>query len=331
MLSGFFFLLLWIGFRIFHVYIFTRLKKIQKTKKSFTTVFMKIIQWFPRHFFWTLVVFFPLKTLLLPVWLDTSVTIVFTIVVALQLIRISHTILSYFVQGAFQDSHGNIGDKTKLHVIQMVVKIFVWIMGVLLILLNLWIEISPLLASLWIGWIAVAFALQSILADIFSSFSIFFDKPFKIGDTVSVGTDKWVVIDVSLKSTRIKTLAGEKLVIPNKDVMNSRIRNYEHVFKRRVDVVLQIVYQTPLETLETIPTLLTDIVTQYANVSFDWAVFKAYSASSLDFHLVYHVTTDTYKEFLLVKEKIYYDIFRVFAQNKIQFAYPTQTIHTVSV
>lgn len=329
-LSLFIFVVLWVAFSLFNKYIPTYLQQIPGKKGQFAQLLISLVKGFPRYFFWAVSVFFPLKALSLPMWIDTTLNVVFTIVLSLELIRIAYRILSFFAQWAMEDANGKVTDKTKLHAIQMIIKVFVWVIGGLLVLLNLGIEISPLLASLWIGWIAVAFALQSILSDVFSSFSIFFDKPFQIGDFVVIGEDKGTVIDISFKSTRIQTLEGPELVIPNKDVMSARINNYAYVPKRRVKVSLGVVYETSAEKLKNIPNILENIIAQYDNLVFGWAVFKEYGPSSLDFELVYSTLADTYKESLLQREEVNYAIFDTFAREGINFAYPTQTIYTKS-
>ena len=209
----------------------------------------------------------------------------------------------------------------------MLITSIVWITGVLMILLALDIQITPLIASLWVWWIAIWFALQSILSDIFSSFSIYFDKPFAIGDLVVIGEDSWIVQDITLKSTRIKTLNGQMLVIPNTDVTSSRVQNFADVKRRRTVLTLGLLYETSPEKLKALPWQLEALVAAEDLAVFDRAHFRAYWPSSLDFELVYFVDTLSFKQFLDINQVINFAIFDLFAREWLEFAYPTQTIY----
>ena len=138
--------------------------------------------------------------------------------------------------------------------------------------------------------------------------------------------DKWTVTDVSLKSTRIRTLAWQQLIIPNSAVVNERINNYSDIFRRRTELNLWVTYEIHADTLEKIPMLVEDIVSWFEEATFNWAVFKKFWEFSLNFEVVYYVQTSTYKEYLELNQKVQFAIFRTFEKEWISFAYPTQRI-----
>ena len=158
---------------------------------------------------------------------------------------------------------------------------------VMLALANLDIDIGPLIASLGIGGVALALALQGVLGDLFASLSIIFDKPFAVGDSIQVGDLSGTVEHVGLKSTRLKSVTGEQLVFSNGDLLGSRIRNYQRRQERRCAFTLGVTYDTPSEKLERIPSLIQEIIESRENVRFDRCFFMVFGDSALNFESVY--------------------------------------------
>jgi small-conductance mechanosensitive channel len=188
------------------------------------------------------------------------------------------------------------------------------------------LDITTLIAGLGVGGIAVALALQNVLGDLLASLSIALDKPFVIGDFIVLDTYMGTVEHVGLKTTRLRSLSGEQLVIANNDLLGSRIRNYKRMTERRALFALGVVYQTPVEKLEAIPRLVREIIDAEPLARFDRAHFKGYGAFSLDFEIVYYVLQPEYNAYMDVQQAINLAIFRRFAAEGIEFAYPTQTL-----
>ena len=180
----------------------------------------------------------------------------------------------------------NAEDATTLDALGLIVKIALWSVLALIILDNLNVEVSSLVASLGIGGIAVALAAQNILGDLFASLSITLDKPFVIGDFVMVDDFEGDVEDIGLKSTRIRSLSGEELIFSNTDLLNSRIRNYKRLEKRRISFNIGVIYGTPVEKLKKIPEMIENIISPLEHAEFDRAHFKTLSDFSLDFSVV---------------------------------------------
>lgn len=228
------------------------------------------------------------------------------------------------VKAKVEEDHGE--DATTLDALGLIGKIILWVILFLIILDNLNVEISSLVASLGIGGIAVALALQNILGDLFASLSITLDKPFAIGDFIAVDDFEGDVEDIGLKSTRIRSLSGEELIFSNTDLLSSRVRNFKRLEKRRISFGIGVVYGTPVEKLKKIPGLIEDIITSLEDVEFDRVHFKTLGDFSLDYSVVYYVLKPEYAAYLDVQQIINLEIYQQFMKEGIEFAYPTQTI-----
>jgi small-conductance mechanosensitive channel len=258
-------------------------------------------------------------------WLVAGIQIVFI----LQLGFWGSGLISFYVNRGVatrvEEDHGE--DATMLDTLGLIGNIILWVVLGLIILDNLNVEISSLVASLGIGGIAVALALQNILGDLFASLSISMDKPFVIGDFVEVDEFEGDVEDIGLKSTRIRSLSGEELIFSNADLLNSRIRNYKRLEKRRISFSFGVVYGTSADKLEKIPQIVEEIITPLEKVQFERAHFKSMGDYSLNFGIVYYVLDPEYKSYLDIQQIINLEIYQRFEQEGIQFAYPTQTLY----
>lgn len=205
--------------------------------------------------------------------------------------------------------------------------LILWIIVGLLVLDNLGVNITGLVAGLGIGGIAVALAVQNILGDLLASLSIVLDKPFVIGDFIVVDTMSGTVEHIGLKTTRIRSLSGEQLVLSNNDLLKSRIRNYKRMEERRIVFTFGIVYSTPLEKLARVKSIVWDIIEKMPQVRPDRVHFKEYGDSSLNFEVVYFVSRPDYNLYMDIQENINLEIYRRFREEGIEFAYPTRTLY----
>lgn len=215
---------------------------------------------------------------------------------------------------------------TTLTFLGFLARITLWAIVLLLILDNLGVNVTGLVAGLGIGGIAVALAVQNILGDLFASLSIVLDKPFVIGDFVVVDTFSGTIEHIGLKSTRIRCLSGEQLIVANNDLLKSRIRNYKRMTERRIVFNFGVIYQTSLEKLTTAKSIVSGIINRQENTRLDRVHFQAFGDSSLNFEVVYFVTDPDYTLYMDVQEQINLAIFRSFVEQGIEFAYPTQTL-----
>jgi len=211
-------------------------------------------------------------------------------------------------------------------IIRFVARLAVWAMVLLLTLDTLGIDITALVAGLGIGGIAVALALQNVLGDLLASLSIALDQPFVIGDFVIVGEHMGTVEYIGIKSTRVRSLTGEQIVMSNADLLSSRLRNYGRMYERRVVFSLGVTYETPRAKLLEIPSLLRKAVETEDGVRFDRAHFATFGPYSLDFEIVYHVLSPDYGRYMDVQQAINFRIHEAFEALGVDFAYPTQTL-----
>ncbi|MFW6287757.1 MAG: mechanosensitive ion channel family protein [bacterium] len=208
------------------------------------------------------------------------------------------------------------------------IKLLIWLLAILLIMDNIGIKLSGLIAGLGIGGIAIAFAAQAILEDIFSYFIMFFDKPFEVGDFLIIDDFLGSVEYIGLKTTRIRSIGGEQLIFANKDLVNSRIKNYKRMEKRRILFKFGVVYHTPVEKLEKIPEIIKEIIGKMEMTEFERCHFQSYGEYSLIFEVVYYILDKDYNIFMDINQKILIEINKEFTRENISFAYPTQKIYT---
>ncbi|RKZ33239.1 mechanosensitive ion channel family protein [bacterium] len=216
--------------------------------------------------------------------------------------------------------------KTTFTALNLIGKFVLWSVVLLLVLDNLGVEITTLIAGLGIGGLAVALALQNILGDLFASLSIMLDRPFEIGDFIIMGDYLGAVEKIGIKTTRIRSLSGEQIIISNNDLLNSRIRNYKRMMERRVLFTLGVIYQTTYDQLVKIPQIIEEIINSIELVRFDRAHFKEYGDFALIFEVVYYVKSPDYNTYMDVQQKINLEIYKKFKQEGIEFAYPSQTL-----
>jgi small-conductance mechanosensitive channel len=198
-------------------------------------------------------------------------------------------------------------------------------LGALLLLLALDVlgfNITTLLASLGIGGIAVALALQNILGDLFASLSIALDEPFAVGDFIKVQESLGTVQFIGLKTTRIRSLSGEQIVMANGDLLKSRIQNFKRMLERRVVFGFALSYRTPAERLARIPADLKRIIEQQPKVRFDRAHFQEFSSLGLKFEVVYYVLDPDYNLYMDVQQAINLAILLNFRDDGIAFSFP---------
>lgn len=209
-------------------------------------------------------------------------------------------------------------------VIRLIVNVATWAIAAILILDNLGVNVTALVAGLGIGGIAIGLAAQGIFSDLFAALSILFDKPFVRGDTINVDTLTGKVEAIGLKTTRIRAISGELVSISNARLLENRIHNFAQFQRRRVALHFGVIYQTPPDTLESLPAEIETIVGRCANATFDRAHLWRFGDSSIDFEIVFFVETDSYLDMMQARQKVMIGIVRRFAELRVDFAYPTQ-------
>jgi small-conductance mechanosensitive channel len=218
-----------------------------------------------------------------------------------------------------------------LNILRFVALLLVWTVALLMLLTNLGIRIMPLLAGLGIGGIAVALAVQNVLGDLFASLSIALDKPFRVGDFLVIGEEKGTVERIGIKSTRLRSLSGEQIVMSNGDILKSRVRNYGLLYERRATFTIAIVYETPLERVREVPALIEAAIRAQPKTRFDRAHFASLGKYALTFEAVYFVLDAEYNTYMGIQQAINLQLMEEFARRGIEFAYPTNRQFSVEI
>jgi len=312
--------------------VIVKLKKIaRRTKTDFDDFLISLLGRIGKPVYLIFALYAASRQLSLSQAIDKFLTFLLVIVLTFKGIRILQACVAYGVEKMYlgPDARPDEAGTKATRSITVVLNWLLWAGGAIFILDNLGIRISAVIAGLGIGGVAIALAAQSILGDLFSSFAIFLDKPFKVGDFIIVGDLLGVVEHVGIKTTRIRSLHGEQIVFSNSDLTNSRIRNYKRMEKRRVAFKIGVTYQTSLEQLKKIPPIITRIVKDIERATLDRVHFYSFGDFSLVFEIVYYVLSNDYNLYMDIQQKINLGIKEAFEQEGIEFAYPTQTIYTV--
>ncbi len=237
------------------------------------------------------------------------------------------TILVFIVNKYIQNKMSGFNNLLILRWTSGLIKFVVWCTALILFLDNIGVKITSLITGLGIGGVAIAFAAQNILVDVFCFFSILFDKPFEIGDFIISGQQTGTVEYIGVKTTRLRALDGEEIILANSDLTASRINNYKTMRERRVLFRIGVTYNTDYEQLKVIPELIKSIIENVQDTRFGRAHFKGYGTYSLDFEIAYYVLSGDYTKYMDINQEINYRIKEEFDSRGIKFAIPTQTLN----
>jgi small-conductance mechanosensitive channel len=237
-------------------------------------------------------------------------------------------ILGYVAHRTGDQEQGTLA--SAIGIIRLLVTVTLFAIAIILILDNLGVNVTGLIAGLGIGGIAIGLAAQGIFSDLFAALSIIFDKPFRRGDAITFDQHSGTVERIGLKSTRIRSVNGEELIVSNTELLKSRLQNMTRLEHRRAQILLSLVYQTPPETLASLPAELEAIVGRQPTARFDRAHLVKFAPSSLDMELVFHVESRSLEDFLAAREAVMLDILRRLAELDVQLAYPSQASFTAA-
>ncbi|MDT9598093.1 mechanosensitive ion channel family protein [Sphingosinicella rhizophila] len=227
-----------------------------------------------------------------------------------------------------ETEHSTLG--SAIGIIRLLVTIALFAIAIILILDNLGVNVTGLVAGLGIGGIAIGLAAQGIFSDLFAALSIIFDKPFRRGDGVKFDQITGSVENIGLKTTRIRSLSGEQVIVSNAKLLEQQIHNFTHLEHRRFVLTLGIVYQTPPEVCARIPDMIKAMVEAHEDTTFVRCGMINFGDSSLDFEVQFDVHTTDYEKAFMTRSAICLDILKRFNEDKIDFAYPTQTSFTAA-
>jgi len=265
-----------------------------------------------------------------PAALTQTVDILFTIAIVIQVaIWLREIILGLIERRAGEGIHEHDTLQSAMVLIRLLVSFVLFAVAAIVVLDNMGVNVTGLVAGLGVGGIAIGLAAQGIFSDLFAAISIIFDKPFRRGDTVSYDNTIARVEVIGMKSTRLRALTGEEKIISNSKLLEKEITNNTMTLYRRVTFVLTLVYQTPPALARRVPDILRQAV-EANGAQFIRAGFNNFAASSLDFHLVFDIESDDVEDMFQARHNIGIAIIDSFAREGISFAYPTQTTFTAA-
>ncbi len=321
------FVLVFVALRIFRKIILKRIKEfIKKAKNGIGDTLVLILDSIKPSFYWFLAFYAAVNLLNLSDVFSRIVTAIMLVWIAYYAVIAAQFFIDYALDRKFKKENDP-GTKEALTTVGKFAKALLWLFGALLVLSNMGINITSLMAGLGIGGIAIAFALQNILDDLFSSFAIYFDKPFVPGDFIIIGDYMGVVEKIGVKTTRLRALQGEEIVVSNRELTTAKIQNFKKMKKRRVVFNFGIVYDTPGNKLRKVGETVTKIITEEKLSEFDRVNFIKFGDFSLNFEAVYYILSGDYTEFANTHENILFKIKEKFEKEKISMAFPTQTVY----
>ena len=256
------------------------------------------------------------------------IEIIIVVWVVYQIIRSLEILVEYIVKKKF-DKDGDGEADGAVALLARLVRGILWALGGLFILQNVGVDVTALIAGIGVGGIAIAFALQSVLEDLFSSFSIHFDKPFVVGDFIVVGDKKGTVERIGVKTTRLRALQGEELVMSNRELTSVAIQNYGAMKERRINFEFGILYETAPELRRKVRSIVEMIIDKQEGARFDRCFFKTFGGSALVYDVVYFVESSEYEAYMELNDKIFNTIMDRFTEEGIEMAYPTTTVHLI--
>jgi small-conductance mechanosensitive channel len=262
--------------------------------------------------------------------LAQTINFIFVIATALQAAIFARALIIGLIEHRAQTADAEATLASAMGIIRLLVTFALFAIAIILILSNLGVNVTGLVAGLGIGGIAIGLAAQGIFADLFAALAILFDRPFRKGDAIRYDTTSGNIEDIGLKSTRIRALTGEQIIIANKQLLEKEIHNLARLDRRRIVTNFGLVYQVPIDVLDRVPTMLGEIIGSCSPAKLVRCGLTAFGTSSLDYEVQYDVHSEDYDTVFATRHAVNIAILRRFAAEGIEFAYPTQTAFTAA-
>lgn len=313
--------------RVFKFIVLKRLKALsKKTKNEIDDMVIEAADTIGWPFYMIFGLYISLQTISLPAIADKALFYVFLITIIYYVAKVVSKMVGFGKDIIVKKQDREENESAAIDVLAKILKGVVWVIAILVLLSNIGINITSLIAGLGIGGIAIALALQNILSDLFASFSIYFDKPFKVGDFIIIGDHMGVVKHIGIKTTRLESLWGEEIVVSNKELTSTRINNYKRMERRRIHMTFGVTYQTPDKKLKKILKIVEEIFNDIELAELDRVHFKEFAASSLNYEIAFYVNSQDYNKYMDVRQDINFALKERLEKEGVEFAYPTQTI-----
>ncbi|ABR55174.1 MscS Mechanosensitive ion channel [Methanococcus vannielii SB] len=260
-------------------------------------------------------------------WINESLKVALTFAGIIFTIKIVDDILLNYMLPLVEKSENKLDDQL-LPIFRKLLKIFIFLSGILLILSNIGYNISALLTGLGIGGLAVALAAKDTIENFIAGILIIIDRPFTLGDWIKWGNQEGIIEEVGIRSTRIRSFGDTLITVPNARIIQAEIENFSARRKRQVKTTIGLTYDTPVEKVELAKEIIKDILTEHHGVLDPIRVsFVEFSSFSLDLRVEYFIRDFGFDFYLNTKDEVNLKIKERFNREKIEFAFPTQTIY----
>lgn len=265
------------------------------------------------------VIYWAINSLYLSDKAEKIIDIATAVVVAYFIIRLISAIIQNLISASVRKQENGEVKVKQIGGLMIIINVVIWILGLVFLLDNLGYDVTTILTGVGIGGIAIALAAQNIVGDLFNYFVIFFDKPFEVGDAINVDDKNGTIEYIGLKTTRLRSLTGEQIIIANSDLTKSRVHNFKRQQNRRIAFTLSVRYQTSSEKLRRIPGIIKHIIETTENTRFDRAHFAKFTEYSLTFEVVYFIKVSDYLTYMDAQQVINLKILEAFKDEKITF------------
>ena len=291
---------------------------------AFLRLLRTLIDATTRFFIFAVAIYLALRWLKIPPraekWVDTAILVATWWQVGHWLSAVVRHVIEVRRRHEYQGAEG----AASLNILRFVGVLIVWVIAILMLLTNLGIKVGPLIAGLGIGGVAIALAVQNVLGDLFASLSIALDKPFRVGDSLVVGDDRGTVEAIGIKSTRLRSVTGEQIVISNGDLLKSRLRNYSMLTHRRAELALRIAVETPRQQVREVPKIIEAAIRAEKDARFERAHFARYGNDALIFEATYLVEDADAMKFMDAQQAVNFRLLDELGRRGILLAYPVR-------
>ena len=302
-------------------------KRVALTETKIDDLILKLFESVKKYFIASVAIYIGLMQAELTATAKVNIHKAFILISIFQTAQLASIVITYIINIRLQSkAEDNMELASTISLLSLAIKLVVYSILFLVALNNLGVDVTALIAGLGVGGIAVALALQNILTDLFSSLTIVLDKPFIVGDFIVINDLSGTIENIGLKTTRLKSISGEQLIFGNTDLLKSRIKNYKRMTERRILQTINVPFQTKVELLEIIPGMMKSVLESVDCVRYDRCHFLRIQNSCFEFELVYWVLSADFVNYADCAQIINLKILKEFTKNKIDFAYPTQTL-----
>jgi small-conductance mechanosensitive channel len=300
----------------------------KRTTTEIDDVLVEIVARTRPYFLVAAAIVFGSRFLILPPTTDTYVGAAFAIVLLVQCALWGAAAIDLWIQRRAESraTHHDVASVTTMRALGIGAKLVLWVIVFITALDKFGVNVTTLVTGLGIGGVAIALAVQNVLGDLFAALSIVLDKPFDVGDSIAVDQMQGTVERIGLKTTRVRSVSGEQIIISNSELLKSRIRNYKRQLDRRVVFTTDVTYDTAPEAVARIPGMIRELISTQQPVRFERSHFTQCTDSALRIETVYYVLDADYGRFLDIQQTINLELLRRLKAEHIELAFPTRTI-----